>query len=294
MNKLKIRCSVCGKSFKTPSAKKTVCPSCDAEAKRAKHQHAPAEQRPVDMVSSVDVRAVLRAGQENRGEFAAYKAPPAPVVEAPTELAAKQGAAKPAARQGRSAHPERPARPAPAPGARPPRPPREPKPRVVQKPFEPSQEQIEAIRARYMELAHPEFDGIRHAIATELGIPLRVVKQKIKELREEKTIASWWESGQMLPTPDQIELVRAFYTPHLPEPAVGIHKEIAKELKLANTSVYLAIGQIRRDLELPRYNARPELSDHEAESSDEPAEAELAQVGAPDGSGVATQAYGGE
>ena len=132
------------------------------------------------MVPAVDVRAVLRAGQENRGEFAAYKAHPAPTVEAPAESASRQGAAKPAARQGRSSQSERPARPA-AP-ARTPRPPREPKPRVVQKPFEPSQEQIEAIRIRYMELAHPAFDGIRHAIATELGIPLRVVKQKVKEL----------------------------------------------------------------------------------------------------------------
>jgi hypothetical protein len=292
MNKLKVRCSVCGKSFKTPSAKKTVCPACDAEAKRAKHQHVPpAEQRPVDMVSTVDVRAVLRAGQENRGEFAAYKAP-APAVEAPADPAARQGAAKPAGRQGRAAHPERPARPAP--GPRPARPAREPKPRVLQKPFEPSQEQIEAIRHRYLELAHPEFDGIRHAIATELGIPLRVVKQKVKELREEKTIASWWESGQMLPTPEQIELVRASYLPHLPEPAVGIHKEIAKELKLANTSVYLAIGQIRRDMNLPRYNARPELADHEAPTPQEPVEGELAHVGAPDVGGTAMQAYGGE
>jgi predicted nucleic acid-binding Zn-ribbon protein len=293
MNKLKVRCTVCGKSFKTPSAKKTVCPSCDAEAKRAKHQHVPAvEQRPVDAVSRVDVRAVLRAGQENRGEFAAYKAPPTPTVETPAEPASKQGAAKPAGRQGRSVHPERAARPAA--GVRPPRPPREPKPRVVQKPFEPSQEQIEAIRHRYMELAHPEFDGIRHAIATELGIPLRVVKQKVKELREEKTIASWWESGQMLPTPDQIELVRAFYTPHLPEPAVGIHKEIAKELKLANTSVYLAIGQIRRDMDLPRYNARPDLAEQEVVESDEPAEQELAEVGAGEVTGTAARTHGGE
>jgi len=293
MNKLKVRCSVCGKSFKTPSAKKTVCPACDAEAKRAKHQHVPAvEQRPANPVSAVDVRAVLRAGQENRGEFAAYKAPPTPTVEAPAEPSTRQGVAKPAGRQGRPAHPERAARPPAA--ARPPRPPREPKPRVVQKPFEPSQEQIEAIRTRYMELAHPEFDGIRHAIATELGIPLRVVKQKVKELREEKTMASWWESGQMLPTPDQIELVRAFYTPHLPEPSVGIHKEIAKELKLANTSVYLAIGQIRRDMDLPRYNPRPEFTDHKEEASDEPAAEELAHVGAPEASGTAAQPYGGE
>lgn len=262
MNKIKMRCTVCGKSFKTPSAKKTVCPACDAEAKRARHQQAPVqEQRPVT-TSTVDVRAVLRAGQENQGQYAAYRAPAPPPVEAsaePAHAAHKHGIAKPAERPGQRPRPDRAARPAP----RAPKPPREPKPRVQQKPFEPSLEQIEAIRARYLELAQPEFDGIRHQIANESGVPLRVVKQAIKELRAEMSLASWWEAGQLLPNSEQIEQVRALYVPLLPAPAIGIHKHIAKELKLANTSVYLAIGHIRQELELPQYNPRPEEADRE-------------------------------
>jgi hypothetical protein len=267
MNKMKIRCGVCGKSFKTPSAKKTVCPSCDAEAKRARHQQAPVqEQRPAAVPATVDVRAVLRAGQENKGEFGAYKAPAPPPALAPAEgspAAHKHGPAHPAPRAGHHPHPDRAAKP----GPRVARAPRVPKPRIVRQPFEATPEQIEAIRARYLELAQPEFDGIRHKIATELGIPLKAVKAAVKELREEKAIASWWDSGQHEPNPEQIEQVRALYLPLLPEPEIGVHKQIAKELKLANTSVYLAIGHIRQELALPQYNPRPEIS--ETASADE-------------------------
>ncbi|MGH2411701.1 MAG: hypothetical protein ACRDGS_15230, partial [Chloroflexota bacterium] len=181
MNKMKVRCSVCGKSFKTPSAKKTVCPSCDAEAKRARHQQAPAqEQRPVAVPSTVDVRAALRAGQENKGEFGAYRAPAPPPAPAPAEGSHpihKPGGVRPAPRAGHPQHPERAAKP----GPRAPKEPRVPKPRIVRQPFEATPEQIDAIRARYLELAQPEFDGIRHKIATELGIPLRAVKSAVKE-----------------------------------------------------------------------------------------------------------------
>jgi hypothetical protein len=166
--------------------------------------------------------------------------------------------------------------------------------REVQKPFEPTPEQVEAIRARYLELANPEYDGIRHTIANELGLPLRVVKQKVKELREEKAIASWWESGQMLPTPDQIELVRALYAPQLPEPAIGIHKQIAKELKLANTSVYLAIGHIRHELDLPRYNDRPEIATQEDGGNEQATEQAMVAMAMLEQSGTAGQAHAGE
>ena len=284
MNKMKVRCTVCGKSFKTPSAKKTVCPSCDAEAKRTRHQHLAAqEHRPVAAPSSVDVRAVLRAGQENKGEFGAYKAPSPPPAPAPAEsshAAHKHGAA-------------RPARPAAKPGPKAPREPRVPKPRILRKPFEATPEQIDAIRTRYLELAQPEFDGIRHKIATELGIPLRAVKSAVKELREEKSIASWWDSGQQEPNPEQIEQVRALYLPLLPEPVIGVHKQIAKELKLANTSVYLAIGHIRQELALPQYNPRPEnlvaASGEEGEPARPSVPAALIQA-----QGQVSQAHAGE
>jgi hypothetical protein len=269
MNKVKVRCSVCGKPFKTPSLKKTVCPACEAEAKRAKHAHVEPNSRaePVVNVSpSIDVRAALRAAQENQGQFGAYR-PPAPVAPVHVEaehvkaehVQGDRAAPKAAAPQG-ATHEERAAsrkpRPAGQPRQRVPRPPKEPKPRIQTRPFEPTAEQSEAVRLRYIELAQPEFDGIRHQIATELGIPLKAVKAIIKKTREESLIQSWWDRNGGLPSAEDLERIKELYLPLLPEPEIGVHKTIAAQLRLTNTSVYQAIGQIRAELELPRYLPR--------------------------------------
>ena len=273
MNKMKARCSVCGKSFKTPSLKKTVCPNCDADAKRARHQSpapAPVVQAAV-ATPTVDVRAALRAAQENQGQFGAYRPapPPVPAQTPPTGTGAGAGTAQSAATAVAARNGAAPPRGA-KPGQRAPKPPRpeggdprprvarERKPRVQTKPFVASEEQVAAIRARYLELAKPEFDGIRHQVATDLGIPLRAVKDVVKTVRGEEAIASWWDNGGSPPTPEQIEQVRVLYLPQLPAPAVGIHKEIAATLHISNTCVYQAIGQIRSELELPRYTPRGE------------------------------------
>ena len=275
MNKVKARCSVCGKSFKTPSLKKTVCPNCDADAKRVRHQSpapAPVVQAAV-ATPAVDVRAALRAAQDNQGQFGAYKPAPPPPARTPsaagtdttqsaaTAVVARTGAAPP-----RGAKPAQrgPKPPRPEGGVPRPRVARERKPRVQTKPFVASEEQVAAIRARYLELAKPEFDGIRHQVATELGIPLRAVKDVVKTVRGEEAIASWWDNGGSPPTPEQIEQVRALYLPQLPSPTVGVHKEIAATLHISNTCVYQAIGQIRADLELPRYTPRDEEHADEA------------------------------
>jgi hypothetical protein len=113
-----------------------------------------------------------------------------------------------------------------------------------------------AIRERYLALAHPEYDGIRHQIATEIGIPLRAVKEVIKQIRNEQAIPSWWEQSGKLPDEEQIQKIRELYLPLLPNPDVGVHKRIAAELHLTNTSVYQAIGHIRTELNLPRYVPR--------------------------------------
>jgi hypothetical protein len=263
MNKVKVRCSVCGKSFKSPSLKKTVCPTCEAAAKRAKHQQSaePAVAAAPVSSSTVDVRAALRAAQENQGQFGAYRPPapppPAPVHEKvashPHRASAPGHSGKPDRSDHHGAAKQRDGKEA---KARPPKQPRVPKPRTQTKPFEPTPEQMEAIRLRYFELAKPEFNGIRHQIATELGIPLRAVKQVIKVAREENQIQSWWEQGGALPSAEELDRIRELYIPLLPEPEVGVHKVIASTLRITNTSVYHAIGQIRTDLHLPRYSPR--------------------------------------
>lgn len=278
MNKAKVRCTVCGKSFKTPSLKKTICPNCEADAKRARHLPAAAPApRAAAPSQSVDVRAVLRAAQDNQGQFGAYRAPAPPPPAEPPSVAVRTGpqayphrptgAATPAARAERPPRAERKPRPARPDTQRVQRPIRERKPRQQIAPFVPTQEHIDAIRARYIELAQPEFDGIRHQIATELGIPLRAVKQVIKQVRSEEQLPSWWERAGSMPSAEQIEEIRAVYVPMLPNPTIGVHKEIAASLRLSNTSVYQAIGQIRAELELPRYAQRAEAAEDGAPAS---------------------------
>lgn len=273
MNKTKVRCSVCGKTFKTPSSKKTICPSCEAASKRARHQGAPATAAPapVTPAATVDVRAALRAAQVNQGQFGAYRqpdAPPAPVAHAPAGEPARAGAGETgtsAARTpSRSSGRPRPPRPAPKPRAE--RPKRQPE---RTPPFAPSAEQIAAIRERYLALAQPEFDGIRHRIANELGIPLKAVKDVVKQVRVETATPSWWERVGAQLEPDQLERVRELYLPLLPEPVIGVHKQLASTLKFSHTSVYQAIATIRAELNLPRYQPRDDAPEAAAPGMEE-------------------------
>jgi len=122
-------------------------------------------------------------------------------------------------------------------------------------PFKPTDEQIAQVENRYIELAVPtEFDGIRTQIATELSIPKVAVKKIIKELRDRQNIPSWWEIQTYKGSNEELEKIKAAYEPHLPLPAVGVHKQIAEQLSLKPGEVYQAIKAIRLEMNLPQYN----------------------------------------
>ena len=122
-------------------------------------------------------------------------------------------------------------------------------------PFQPTEEQIAQIEARYLELAVPnEFDGIRTQISKELSIPKSAVKKVVKALRDKMSMPSWWEVQAYSGTAEELEKIKAAYEPHLPVPAVGVHKQIAEELSLKPGTVYQAIKQIRLDMNLPQFN----------------------------------------
>jgi len=122
-------------------------------------------------------------------------------------------------------------------------------------PFKPTDEQIAQVEARYIELAVPaEFDGIRTQISKELEIPKTAVKKIIKELREKQEIPSWWDLQTYKGDEEEKAKIKAAYEPHLPLPAVGIHKQIAEELSLKPGDVYQAIKAIRLEMNLPQYN----------------------------------------
>ncbi len=59
-------------------------------------------------------------------------------------------------------------------------------------------------------------------------------------------------------TPDQLTAVRALYEGFLPLPPIGIHKIISKQLRMDEWRVHVAIGLIRKEMALPRWNEERE------------------------------------
>lgn len=55
-------------------------------------------------------------------------------------------------------------------------------------------------------------------------------------------------------TEDQLTAVKALYEPFLPVPPIGVHKILAKQLKMDEWRVHVAIGLIRKQLAIPRWN----------------------------------------
>jgi len=55
-------------------------------------------------------------------------------------------------------------------------------------------------------------------------------------------------------SPDQLTAVKALYEPFLPLPPLGIHKILAKQLRMDEWRVHVAIGLIRKQMAMPRWN----------------------------------------
>lgn len=123
-------------------------------------------------------------------------------------------------------------------------------------------EQRQAVEARYLALATPrEYDGIRSQIAGELHLPKRLVKRAVNDLRQRLGRPSWWEMQQSAPAPEVVVAVKERYLTLLEEdplPPIGIHHQLADEMGLSGLQVYRAIGQIRAERGLPKFNERPE------------------------------------
>ena len=132
----------------------------------------------------------------------------------------------------------------------------------ARRPAELSAEQRQAVETRYLELATPrEFDGIRSQIAGELQLPRGLVKRVVNELRRRLGRPSWWDLQRSALPPEVLEAVKPRYLALLAEqplPPVGIHRQLAGDLDLSTLDVYRAIGLIRADLGLPKFNERPE------------------------------------
>jgi hypothetical protein len=271
-NKMKMRCAVCQKTFKSSKPTQLLCDDCERKRRQEKGTVAvarPAQTTPQPAAVSAGAKPAWLEKAIVRDTMASTATPAAPSRERaprPTTPAsqAPQHSAHGEHKTDRIAPPatKKPAKPPEAHATKPatPKTPRQPK--EPAKPVALLPEQIAAVEQRYIELAKPEFDGIRTQIAQELGIPKKTVKRIVAGVRERMQIPSWWEVQSYTGSPDDLERVKAAYTPHLPVPPLGIHKQIARDLNLSSAQAYHAIRAVRLSMGLPVFNppdTHPEL-----------------------------------
>ena len=279
-SKIKMRCARCGKSFKSISAKHTLCSECEAKERVARAAGRVTNLKPTVTPVRTERPTIVGPGAGILvPELASDRSPSLPEHSAAAHDHLEHHQPREGHQHGQyernpiqSEYRRQPAQggsSAPlgkdhsltgssaAKTTKDGRPPRSP--RVLSEPAPApivlTDELRNRIESRYQELAQPiEFDGIRTQIAAELGIPKPMVKRTVTELRQRLHLPSWWELQSYSGTANDLERIRAAYMPYLPVPEVGIHKRLAVELELDAGIVYQGIHRIRAEMHLPQYN----------------------------------------
>ncbi len=281
--KIKMRCARCGKSFRSASQKQTLCLDCEAKARqeraatRAQGAKPAAQTQPalvappkivgpgagilVPGMKPTQTSVPPETGPLGAAALAAERTQrPAPTrAGAHHEQQSKHETHGHDTRHGHEVH-ERSGHGEHAhtttTGSNRAKAAREAKPTRPAAPAVTLTDELRAqIEARYLELANPvEFDGIRTQIATELGIPKTLIKRAVLDLRTRMQMPSWWELRAFTGSAEELDRIRQAYLPHLPIPAVGIHRQIASDLGLDPVTVYQGIRHIRAEMRLPQYN----------------------------------------
>ena len=64
-------------------------------------------------------------------------------------------------------------------------------------------------------------------------------------------------------TPDQLTAIQTLYEPYITDPPIGIHKIIAKQLRIDEWRVHVGIKLVRKSHNMPRWNEeRPDLPEY--------------------------------
>jgi hypothetical protein len=255
MSKLKVKCASCGKVFAPSNIKQTLCLECE------KAQRAARAQRRADAAAPSQTQQ--SSAPLIQGPGAHVLRPDTAQIEAAAELPPAAAERSPAHEPLETAHkqPQQPmARANPSATKRAGRNGSQGQYKKTQHiehaSFMLTDELRQRIETRYLELATPvEFDGIRTQIAAELGAPKPLVRMVVREARRRHGMLSWWEAQGFSGSSADLERIKAAYTPYLPLPPVGIHREIAGSLGLEARTVYRGIRKIRAQMGLPQYNA---------------------------------------
>lgn len=253
-NKAKIKCATCHKTFKSNRSSQLICDDCERKRRLEKVVATTKPAQPVATATAPGAKPAWLTQATVRDPNTPQISMPAPDEPrhqphvpatarptVPLHSGPKLAVAKPAVKKPRT-----------------PQPPKPKTPKLSPPPFAPTPEQVAAIELRYLELAQPEFDGVRTQIAQEMSIPKRVVREVVAQLRMREHLPSWWEIQQYTGTPEELARIKTAYIPLLPVPPIGVHKLLAPQLGLSAGLVYYGIRAIRQELHLPDFNP-PEM-----------------------------------
>jgi len=116
--------------------------------------------------------------------------------------------------------------------------------------------QIEVLYKRLLPLPNPD---AHEEIGKEIELESNKVFFGINLVRQKLRLPKLpFPKRKLALTIEQVMAIRTLYEPLLPLPPIGCHKIIAKQLKIDEWRVHVGIGIIRKQMNLPRWNAERE------------------------------------
>lgn len=142
--------------------------------------------------------------------------------------------------------------------------------------------QIEQLYKQVLPLPNPDAHEV---IGEQINLAPSKVFFGINLVREKMRLPKLeYPKRKLAVTPEQLMAIETLYEPYLPLPPIGIHKIIAKQLRMDEWRVHVAIGLIRKNRNLARWNedrddlpAEMKKSQQKAREEKEKADAEKAQ-----------------
>jgi hypothetical protein len=112
--------------------------------------------------------------------------------------------------------------------------------------------EIEKLYKAALPLPNPD---IHEVIGQQINLAPSKVFFGINLVREKMRLPKLeYPKRRLAVTPEQLMAIETLYEPYLPLPPLGIHKIIAKQLRLDEWRVHVAIGLIRKNRNLSRWN----------------------------------------
>ncbi|HSA07240.1 MAG TPA: hypothetical protein P5556_08665 [Candidatus Gastranaerophilales bacterium] len=118
-----------------------------------------------------------------------------------------------------------------------------------------SKEQVFEIENLYREMLPLPNPDCHEVIGEKIGLEPNKVFFGINLVRQKFKLPKLpYPKRKLAVTIDQLTAIKNLYSPLLPLPPIGCHKFLAKQLKMDEWRVHVAIGIIRKQMDLPRWN----------------------------------------